>query len=463
MGRYGGPFCFTSRMDPQRRTALVSVGAAVALIALKLGAGLAAHSLGLVSEAAHSGTDLIAALLTFFAVGVAVRPADVAHQYGHGKAEHLSALAEGAILFAVSCFIAWRAITHLVGSRDTTVHATWYALAVIVVVIVVDLSRTIVSWRASRRYASAALSANALHFGSDLAGSGAVLVGLVLVRAGYARADSAAALFVAVLVLFAAARLMRRNVDVLMDLAPHDAEETARAAIAEIQPAVTLGRLRMRQSGSRQFADVVITVPPGAAVGQGHAAADRVEAALHDALPGSDVVVHVEPSHDEEAIRDRAHSAALAVPGVREVHNVSVLHVAGGTELSLHLKLPGELMLDDAHELATQVEEAIQAAVPEVDSVQTHLEPLTEAGEGRLMTDDSAERDVVMRVVRQITGQEPRELHFMQTDDGLVAHLTLALEGGSRLSDAHARASEIEEQIRRVRPEIADVVVHTEP
>jgi cation diffusion facilitator family transporter len=450
-------------VHPQRRTALVSVGAAVALIALKLAAGLPSHSLGLISEAAHSGTDLIAALLTLFAVGVAVRPADVAHQYGHGKAEHLGALAEGAILFAVSCFIAWRAITHLVGSRGTSVEATWYALTVIVIVIAVDLSRTIVLRRASRQYRSAALSANALHFGSDLAGSGAVLVGLLLVRAGYARADSAAALFVAVLVLFAAARLMKRNVDVLMDRAPADAEEAARAAIAGIEPAVTLDRLRMRQSGARQFADVVITVPPGAAVGQGHAAADAVEAALHDALPGSDVVVHVEPAQDEEAIRDRAHAAALGVPSVREVHNVSVLRVGRRTEVSLHLKLPGELTLEQAHEVATQVEQAIKAAAPEVDSVQTHLEPLAEVGEGRRVSDDSAERDVVMGIVREVTGRDARELRFLQTDDGLVAHLTLGLEGESPLAEAHARASEIEERIRRVRPDIADVVVHTEP
>ena len=450
-------------MDPQRRTALVSVVAAVVLITLKLAAGLPSHSLGLISEAAHSGTDLIAALLTFFAVGVAVRPADVAHQYGHGKAEHLSALAEGAILFAASCFIAWRAITHLIGSSGTSVEATWYALAVIVIVIFVDLSRTIVSWRASRRYRSAALSANALHFGSDLAGSGAVLLGLLLVRAGYPRADSAAALFVAVIVLFVAARLMKRNVDVLMDRVPADAEEAARAAIAGIEPAVTLDRLRMRQAGPRQFADVVITVPPGAAVGQGHAAADRVEEALHEALPGSDVVVHVEPAEDEEAIRDRAHAAALGVPRVREVHNVSVLRVGGSTEVSLHLKLPGDLTLEEAHEVATEVEQAITAAVPEVDSVQTHLEPLAEVGEGRRVDDDSVERDLVLRIVREITGQEPRELRFLRTDDGLVAHLTLALEGDSRLADAHARASEIEERIRRVRPEISDVVVHTEP
>src|SRR5437764_4495286 len=122
-------------MNPQRRTALVSVAAAIALIALKLGAGLASHSLGLISEALHSGTDLVAALLTFFAVGVAVRPADVAHQYGHGKAEHLSALAEAAILVAASFFIAWRAIHHLVGRTPTRVDATWYGLEVIVSVI----------------------------------------------------------------------------------------------------------------------------------------------------------------------------------------------------------------------------------------------------------------------------------------------------------------------------------------
>ncbi|HLB18899.1 MAG TPA: cation diffusion facilitator family transporter [Gaiellaceae bacterium] len=450
-------------MDPQRRTALVSVVAAILLIALKLGAGLASHSLGLISEALHSGTDLVAALLTFFAVGVAVRPADVAHQYGHGKAEHLSALAEAAILAAASFFIAWRAITHLVGGRSASVEARWYAFAVIGIVIVVDISRTVILWRASRRYRSAALASNALHFAGDLGGSVAVLVGLVLVRDGHKGADSAAALFVAVLVLLAAARLMKRNVDVLMDRAPADAEQAARAAIAGVQPPVTLQRLRMRQAGPRQFMDVVITVPPGAAVGQGHAAADSVEDAVSAALPGSDVVVHVEPEEDEAAIRDRAHAAALGVPSVREVHNVSVLDVGGRTEVSLHLKLPGEVTLEEAHEVANQVENAIVAAVPEVDAVQTHIEPLGEAVEGRRMKDDRAERDVVLRIVREVTGQEPRELRFVRTDEGPIAYLTLGLDPSSPLAEAHARASEIEERIRRARPDIADVIVHTEP
>ena len=219
----------------------------------------------------------------------------------------------------------------------------------------------------------------------------------------------------------------------------------------------------MRQAGGSQFADVVIRVPPGAAVGQGHAAADRVEEALHEALPGSDVVVHVEPQEDEAAIRDRAHAAALGVPRVREVHNVEVLQVGDNTEVSLHLKLPGETSLEDAHGVANQVERAIAETVPEIDAVQIHLEPLAEAGEGRRLDDDALQRDVVARIVREITGEEPRELRFLNTPNGLVAHLTLGLEGGSRLADAHARASEIEEQIRLAEPDISDVVVHTEP
>src|SRR2546423_3971693 len=160
-------------MTAQRRTALLSIVAAAALIALKLGTGLATHSLGLLSEAAHSGTDLVAALLTFFAVGVAARPADIGHQYGHGKAEHLAALGEGAILVLASLLIVWRAIARLAGSSHPHVDARWYALLVIGVVIAIDVSRTLASARAARRYSSAALSSNALHFASDLGGSSA--------------------------------------------------------------------------------------------------------------------------------------------------------------------------------------------------------------------------------------------------------------------------------------------------
>jgi cation diffusion facilitator family transporter len=447
-------------VTPQRRTALVSVLAALALVVLKLVTGLTTGSLGLVSEAVHSGTDLVAALLTFFAVGVAARPADTGHPYGHGKAEHLAALAEAAILVAASLLITGRAISNLVGASEPSVDVTWYALVVIGLVIVIDASRAVSSQRAGRRYRSAALQANAIHFAGDLAGSVAVLAGLLAAAGGYENGDSLAALFVAALVLLAAGRLARRNVDVLMDRAPPGALEAARHAIAAIDPPVELRRLRLRQAAGRHFADVVIGVSPGAAVGQGHAAADAVEAAVHRAVPESDVVVHVEPIEDVAGVRERVQAAALSVPRVREVHNLRVLEVEGRVEVSLHLKLPGGLPLAEAHEAAEEVERAIENAIPEVGSVQTHIEPLREVEHG---SDARADDGVVAEIVRDVTGAPPREVQFRDTDHGLVAFVTVRVGAGEALDEAHERASEIEARIREERPEIADVVVHTEP
>jgi cation diffusion facilitator family transporter len=445
-------------VSPQRRTALVSVVAAAVLVGLKLVTGLASGSLGLVSEALHSGTDLVAALLTFFALGVAGRPADEGHQYGHGKAEHLSALAEAAVLALVSVAVAAFAVARLTGAIETQVDTAWWTFAVVGLVIAIDVMRTLASYRAARRYHSEALLSNALHFGSDLAGTLAVLAGLVAAAGGFPEGDSLAALFVAALVVLAAGRLIRRNVDVLMDRAPADAEEAARHAIGGVLPAVALSRLRLRQAGGRTFADVVIAVSPTDAVGQAHSVADRVEDALERVLPGSDVVVHVEPRAGDEAVRERAHAAALSVPRVREIHNLSLVTIDGIVELALHLKLPGDLPLEEAHEIAEQVESTILAAVPEVGSVQTHLEPLKEPSDAVELEPGDVER-----IVRAILGSPPRAVRLLRTDQGLVAFLTLGFDPESTLAAAHARASEVEERLRADHPEIADVIVHTEP
>jgi cation diffusion facilitator family transporter len=447
-------------MSPQRRTALVSVGAACLLVAIKLAAGLGSSSLGLLAEAAHSGTDLAAALLTFFAVSVAVRPADRGHPYGHAKAQNLAALAEAAFLVAVSIGIAVVAILRLADVVEFNVDPSWWTFAAIGLVLVIDGSRTTVSLRGARRYRSDALLANALHFGSDFAGTLAVLAGLAMAALGFPAGDSIAALFVSVLVVSAAIRLARQNVDVLMDRSPEADTRRARTAIAHLDPPVELRRLRLRRAGGKHFADVVIGVAPGAAIGQGHAAADRVEHALHEALPEIDVVVHVEPRGGEGGVRERALAAALTVSDVREVHNLSVLDVDGSIEVSLHLKLPGDLSLDRAHGIAEQVEEAIRVQVPEVRTVQTHLEPLAEPAAGEEVDIDPA---VIERAVREEAGVEPRELRCVRTDDGIVVFLTLALGGAESLADAHGRASAIEERVRDAVPAVTDVVVHTEP
>jgi cation diffusion facilitator family transporter len=446
-----------------RRTTLVSIAAAGLLVVLKLGVGLLSGSLGLISTGIESSGDVIAAILTFFAVRLGGRPADPEHPYGHRRAENLGALGEAAILLAGGLFVAVEAITHLLeNTAPPTIH--WYLFAVIAVALVVDLSRTIVSLRAARRYDSAALRSNAFHFAGDMVGSLTVLIGLLLVRAGFAQGDSIAALMVAAIICAAAVRLIAENANVLMDRTPAEAREAAERAIADLGANVELSRLRLRESAGRYFADVVVTVPPGQAVVESHEAADMIEATVEDALPGSDVVVHVEPRRRGLDLREQILAIALAEPLVMEAHDITIFEGRDSLSVSLHLKFPADLDLREAAGIAERVEQAI-GAHEDVSAVQTHLEPLerTLAARAPDADADRAAEEAVERLVGERTGTRPQRLQLLSTDAGRVLFLTLAVDHGESLTGAHQLASELEDELRRQIPGIADVVIRTNP
>jgi cation diffusion facilitator family transporter len=449
-----------------RRTTLVSIVAATLLVALKLGVGLATGSLGLLSSGIESSGDVIAATLTFFAVRLGGRPADPEHPYGHRRAENLGALGEAAILLGGGVLVTVEALDHLfAGARAPQVH--WYEFAVIAFALVVDFSRTTVSLRTSRRYGSAALRANAFHFAGDMAGSLAVLAGLLVVHAGFAQGDSIAALVVAAIIFLAAARLISENANVLMDRTPAEAREAAERAIADLGADIELSRLRLRESAGRYFADVVVTVPPGQAVVEGHQAADLIESAVEDALPGSDVVVHVEPRRRGLDLRERVLAIALAEPLVMEAHDITIFEQDGLASVSLHLKFPADLDLGSAHEIAERVEQAI-CARPEVQEAQTHLEPLerrlaAREVDGRDERQTISEIERLVRARAEVTSLPSEEVKLLSTDTGRVLFLTLGVDPRESLVDAHRLAGELEEELRQRIPDLADVVIHTEP
>ncbi|MDP9260473.1 MAG: cation-efflux pump, partial [Actinomycetota bacterium] len=444
------------------RTALASIAAAAVLVVLKLGTGLLTGSLGLISAGIESSGDVVAAVLTFFAIRLGVRPADADHHYGHRRAENLAALGEAAILAGGGIVVVVEAVGRLAGGSEPF-EPRWYVFAVIGIALAIDAARIRISLRTAASYNSAALRSNAFHFAGDMAGTLAVLAGLLLVSAGFAQGDAVAALVVAGIIFAAAGRLIYENSRVLMDTAPADARTRAEQAIASVRDDVELRRLRLRESGGRYFADAVVTVPPGQANVEGHAVADDVEAAVHDALPGSDVVVHLEPQQDGLDLRDRALAVALAEPLVREAHDISLYEHDGQVSLSLHLKMPAELPLEQAHEVAERVEAALRAE-PEVDEVQTHLEPLERPlAAATDASRDAAETARIHAVVADRTGQPPRELWITRADSGRVVFLTVSVGEQMTLTEAHELASRLEEDLRRGQPHMADVVVHTEP
>jgi cation diffusion facilitator family transporter len=447
----------------QRRTTIASILAATVLMVLMLGAGLVTGSLGLVSAGIESTGDVVAAVVTFFAVRLGARPADDQHPYGHRRAENLSALAEAAILLGGAVIVVVEAIGRLTGNGGS-LAARWYVFTVIGVAIALNISRALISQRNARRYHSAALRSNSFHFAGDVAGSVAVLIGLITVRAGFQDGDAIAALLVAVIIFAAAGRLIFENAQVLLDTAPSGAEAVAREAIAALGPEIELDRLRVRESAGRYFADVVVAVPPGQAVIEGHAAADEVEQAVEHALPNSDVVVHVEPRRHGLSLRDRVLSIALSEPTVSEAHDITIFEHGDQVSVSLHLKLPADSSLNAAHEVAERVEQAI-GALPDVGDVRTHLEPLERpiAADPTAAPGGARTIETIETVVRDQIGEKARDVRLLPTEGGSVLFITVPVGAAASLADAHALASKLEEALRQRLPEIADVVVHTEP
>lgn len=461
-----GPVTATEpKRSGQSRTAVASIVAATALVLLKLGTGILTGSLGLISAGIESSGDVVAAVMTFLAIRLGVRPADENHPYGHRRAENLGALGEAAILIGGAVFILVEAIGQLAGGESSLV-ANWYVFVVIGVAMTVDVSRIVISIRTARRYASAALRSNAFHFAGDLAGSTAVLFGLIAVAAGFEKGDAVAALVVAFIIFGAAGRLIYENARVLMDTTPAEARATAEAAINDLGEGIDLRRLRVRESGGHFFADAVVEVPPGQALVESHVVADAVEAAVRRALPGSDVVVHLEPRREGLDLRDRVLAAALAEPLVREAHDVVIYRHDAGSSVSLHLKFAADIPIAEAHQVADRVERAISSEASVID-VRTHLEPLEEPiaarpDESRSRPDED-ERARISSLVFARTRAQPRNLRLLHASGGLVVFVTVEVAATMALPDAHDLASRLEDDIRAGHDHIQDVVVHTEP
>lgn len=309
-GSAGAGAVAPSAGDEKRHVALTSVVAALFLTGTKLVVGLATGSLGILSEAAHSALDLVAAAITFVAVRVSDRPPDSDHRYGHGKVENLSALVETLLLLVTCVWIIREAVIRLF-VREVPVEATAWSFLVIVGSIAIDISRSRALMRVAKRHNSQALEADALHFSTDVWSSAVVLLGLACIRiAGMAGApawlvhgDAVAALMVAAIVIQVSVRLGKRTVDALLDRAPSEAIRVVEREACTANGVLTCRQLRLREAGHLTFIDLVIAVDRSLPFEATHAICDDVEQRIRAALPHVDVMIHAEPSLDKPPTR----------------------------------------------------------------------------------------------------------------------------------------------------------------
>src|SRR5712671_3103778 len=363
----------------KRAVAGNSVVAALLITGGKIAVGVTTGSLGILSEAAHSALDLIAATLTYFSVGVSDKPADADHQYGHGKVENFSAFVETGLLLITCVWVIYEAIERLFFRRVEVEPSVW-AFAVMLISMAVDWWRSRALGRIAKKYDSQALEADALHFTTDIWSAGVVVLGLALILLGRTYrldwlrlSDPVAALFVAGVIVSVSWRLARRTIDALLDAAPAGVRVQITDAVSRVDGVLEIGRVRIRRAGNRYFADLAVGLARTVTFQRSEQLVAAVTAAVQSVLPDADVTVQPLPRAERsENIFDRIR--AVATRHNLNVHDISVQDLAGHLHVEQHLELDERMTLMEAHDQVTELEADIRRDVPEIGDILTHIE-----------------------------------------------------------------------------------------
>jgi cation diffusion facilitator family transporter len=450
----------------KERAALGSIAASAGLTAAKAVVGFMSGSLAILSEAAHSLIDLAATVMTYFAVRIAGKPADEEHHYGHGKVESVAALAETALLFVLAGVVFWEAIKRLIGAEAHAVEATVAAFVVIGVSIVVDFFRSRTLYRVAAQSSSHALEADALHFSSDLWSSLAVLVGLAGVALGYVWADAAAALVVAIFVCLAGWRLARRTIDALTDTAPAGVAERIDAIARRVKGVTAVERVRARPVGPVLFVDLGVSVSRTLPLDRVSALQTEIGRAVRSELPGAEVTVTTSPrALDDETVLERV--MVIARNRGQAVHHVTVHHLKGRLAVSLDIEVDGAMALGRAHEIASDLERAIDAEFEGEVEVETHIEPLQTyaiAGREAAPARVAAVADALKQFASEIAlVGEIHDVRVREAPDGEVVNFHCRVAAGISVREAHDKVDELERRLREQWPSIKRVIGHAEP
>ena len=450
----------------KQRVAFTSILASAGLTAAKAVVGLASGSLAILSEAAHSFLDLLATLMTYFAVRVSDKPADEEHHYGHGKIESVAALGETALLFVLSIWVFWEAGHRLLGGNGHVVEATLLAFAVIAVSIVVDFFRARALGRVARETASEALEADALHFSSDMWSSAAVLVGLAGVALGFRWADSAAAVVVAIFICVAGWRLGKRTIDTLTDTAPTGLAERLHRIVNGVAGVVSVERVRARKVGPTSFVDIDVAASRTLPLDRVAEMKAEIERRVRADVGESEISVTVDPrALDTETVLDRV--MVIARNRALPVHHVTVHEISGRLAVSLDLEVDGTLALSAAHEIASALEHAITDELGSDVEVETHIEPL--------QAEDASGRDATSQRVAEVTTELANlagargflrgihDVRVRETPDGEIVNFHCYVDPSRTVHDVHENVDEVERSLRSRFPSIKRVIGHAEP
>jgi cation diffusion facilitator family transporter len=458
----------------KKRAALLSVGSAVVLLSLKTFLVVRTGSLGVLSEALHSGLDFLAAIITYLSVRMSDQPADEGHPYGHGKFENFSAFVETALLLITAVFIIYEGVDRLF-FHHVHIQPSVIAVLILLVALSIDITRAKALGHVARKYHSEAIEADALHFSTDVWSTIVVIVGIGLVWTGetwhlpwLVYADAIAGLAVAGVILWVGSRLGRRTLDALVDAAPEGLRQEIARAVARMEGVLDVDRVRVRRAGNRHFVDATVSVARTTSLEQVHALSDAIEKRIGEIVP-ADVMVHAEPrapqgEHLFESIRAVAQRLGLAI------HDVTALQQSGKLFIELHLEVDENLPLREAHRRATKLEEGIRALRDAPTEVNIHIEPLGT----HIATPDAGlgEMKLLAGAVEQFLNSLPSEYDELvnchdarvrQVEHRILVSCHCTMRSDLPINKIHDVTGALVDRVKEQFPQIHRVTIHPEP
>ncbi len=450
----------------KQKVALSSVAASFLLTAMKLVVGIMTGSIGIISEAAHSALDFGAAALTFYAVRMSDKPADRKHHYGHAKVESVSALIETGLLIITSIWIIYAAAERLMAGK-TEIEVTWYAYAIMIVSIVVDISRSRALKKVAKATGSQALEADALHFSSDILSSAVVLGGLVFVKSGILWADSVAGIVVAILVAYAAWQLGRKTIDVLVDAAPEGLTDQIEELTMTVNGVIAIEKIRVKPNGPQVFVEMTITVNRTLSVEKVQKISAEIEQKIRAEFTLADITINPRPiALNSETIAERVHVVGLNHN--LHAHNISTNLAGEKKHITFDVEIDQQLTIKQAHDTVNSLEEELKREFDGELDICIHLDPLRNEEHATTALDTGEEQrvlDTILAVAATIEKiQDVHDIQIRKTEkEKLIITLHCSFHDEALLEEVHSLTSQLEGAIYHARPDAGRVIIHAEP
>ena len=424
--------------------------------------GVTVNSLAIISDGLHALFDALTTVVLFLAVRESAKPADEEHMYGHEKFESIGGFVGGFTLAMIALLLIYEAVLKIIHGQSINLGLESAGFVAIGYTLCIDFFR-VRTFSKTRNSDSPVMRVGYYDAIADMSSTLVALAGFGLAAFGFYYGDSISSMVLGSLLIYLSVKLVWSSGMELTDAISKDLADMVRHEIMGTQGVCKLESLKMRKAGEKTYVEATVQVPDYLDFVEAHELTSKIESNIKNMCGNCDVAIHTEPYEKGIPTEKLVENIATKIQGVKEVHEVSVVHAEGKLYVTLHANVDPKISVEAAHEIAQDIENTIEKRIPEVENVAVHMEPFSP----KTRKGQAIDEKEIRRTAESIAENHQQAIHIK----GIVTymarkklHINIDCSFAKHISieDAHKIASQIEEQLRERFPETV-VTLHMEP